>query len=133
MLRKEYINLKVNIYGLEKNHDDYGVELLENNKLKEKEEIKNIKVNELNIEVNINDTIDYIRKRIVIELLNKLNKNKEVCQYCFKDSKKGEKNIIHKKDDKYELTLDEEEEDNFLLDEEEEKDIEEFATHDLSG
>ena len=79
---KNEVNLKINFYGLLYNHDDYSIQTTDlggifektesDKKKREKNDIKYDKVNQLNIKVMKNDNIDYIKKRIVIELLDKL-------------------------------------------------------------
>lgn len=51
---------------------------------KEVEYHKNI--NKISLEINDDDTIDYIKKKLSVELYNKLEKNSKTCHYCFSNS-----------------------------------------------
>jgi hypothetical protein len=86
------INLTFNINSLLYNHDNDAIEMLKSqnkyNLIKDYEKpVQNKIVNTIKLEVNDDDTIDYIKKKLSLALFNKIQnkKNQKTCFYCFSD------------------------------------------------
>ena len=103
------VNIHFNIHSLLYNNDPDAIEALkqlgeyETYKSYDKEVERKI-VNKITLNINDDDTIDYIKRKLSLELFEKIKnkKDQKTCFYCFRDhNDAGKKNeIIELKEDK---------------------------------
>jgi hypothetical protein len=92
------IKLTINLHSLLYNHDENAIEILRQlgklekyNKLLNKEPKESV-VNKINIVVHENDSIDYIKRKLTLDLFERIKdtKNNNTCFYCFDEHKDNE-------------------------------------------
>ena len=86
------IKLNIKINSLLYNNDPIAINILKEKELYEKyknydKEVQNKIVNNIILEVNKDDTVDYIKKKLSLFLFEKIKnkKNQKTCFYCFSD------------------------------------------------
>ena len=104
-MEEKIYKLNIRLFGLLNNSDNEYISNLIGDNDSQINNLLNKKVgygminDNLSVNVRENDTIDYIKKKIVIEILKELKyeeRKDKICVYCFKKSDNdGIKNVIH--------------------------------------
>lgn len=91
------INISVNLHGLLYNNDENAIEILQQLNLLDKyknflKEPKSAIINKLKVTVRENDSIDYVKRKLTLELFERIkeSKNNKTCFYCFNEHKDNE-------------------------------------------